>query len=658
MISAEDYIGHIKCLNEWIKSYDEGHPVVSDKEWDDVYFEIVEYEKAYPNCIQPDSPTQVVHFETVSELKKVKHNHLMLSLNKTKDIEEVKSFISDKDYIVMAKMDGLTCSLHYEGGKLVSAETRGNGEVGEDITHNAMVIPSIPKRIKNKESFTIDGEIICTYENFEKIGGRYKNPRNYAAGSIRLLDSKECKERNLTFVAWDIIDSSDISLLCSKFSYLKFLGFIVVPYIVPYLYKELNNDIEKIIDIVKYEAKERSYPIDGVVIKYNRVDEYEAAGRTDHHFKGGLAYKFYDEEYETTLKDIEWSMGRTGVLTPVAIFEPIEIDGTTVERASLHNVSVLMEILGDCPYINEHLTVAKMNMIIPQITSAHPKCDFVEEVIEAGMKPLYIPDKCPCCGEKIELIKSDSEVLNAVCTNPQCEGKLINKLDHFCGKKGLDIKGLSEKTLEKLIDWEWVNDITDIPKLKEHRTEWINKPGFGQASVDKILKAIDDRLAEAPLHAFISGLGIPLVGTRVAKQICEYVETWAEFKELVEDIDFTFEKWNGFGYEMNKALKEFDYSKADAIVDFITFKIEEPLDNSVKLDNKIFVITGKLKNFKNRDELVSVIENAGGKVASSVTSKTNYLVNNDVTSTSAKNKKAKELNIPIITEEDLMEMIK
>ena len=351
-------------------------------------------------------------------------------------------------------------------------------------------------------------------------------------------------------------------------------------------------------------------------------------------------------------------MGRTGVLTPVAIFEPIEIDGTTVERASLHNVSVLMETLGDCPYINEYLTVAKMNMIIPQITSAHPKYDFVEEVVEIGMKPLYIPDRCPCCGEKIELIKSDSEVLNAVCTNPQCEGKLINKLDHFCGKKGLDIKGLSEKTLEKLIDWEWVNNITDIPKLKEHRTEWINKPGFGQASVDKILKAIDDRLAEAPLHAFISGLGIPLVGTRVAKQICEYVETWAEFKELVEDIDFTFEKWNGFGYEMNKALKEFDYSKADAIVDFITFKIEEPLDNSVKLDNKIFVITGKLKNFKNRDELISVIENAGGKVVSSVTSKTNYLINNDVTSTSAKNKKAKELNIPIITEEDLMEMIK
>lgn len=662
-INFDTYIRNIRWLNQRTKEYDEGHPTVSDKEWDDKYFEVQAWENEHPTMINPESPTQKITSVpiVVSELKKVKHNHPMLSLAKTKDVEEVEKFIGDKDYIVMAKMDGLTCSLHYEGGKLVSAETRGNGEVGEDITHNAMVIPSIPKRINNEGSLTVDGEIICTYNDFKPFANEYKNPRNFASGSIRLLDSKECAKRNLTFVAWDLIEPSDqvpnFERLSDKLCVLEDLNFLTVPCILPEVCLVTKTPLE-MIEYIKNASIEEQYPIDGAVIKYDYIKDYDAAGRTDHHFKGGLAYKFYDEEYETTLKDIEWSMGRTGVLTPVAIFEPIEIDGTTIERASLHNVSVLMEILGDCPYINEYLTVAKMNMIIPQITSAHPKYDFVEEVVEIGMKPLYIPDRCPCCGEKIELIKSDSEVLNAVCTNPQCEGKLINKLDHFCGKKGLDIKGLSEKTLEKLIDWEWVNDITDIPKLKEHRSEWISKPGFGQASVDKILKAIDDRLAEAPLSAFISGLGIPLVGTRVAKQICEYVETWAEFKELIEDIDFTFEKWNGFGYEMNKALKEFDYSKADAIVDFITFKIEEHQDNSVKLDNKIFVITGKLKNFKNRDELVSVIENAGGKVASSVTSKTNYLINDDITSTSAKNKKAKELNIPIITEEDLMEMIK
>ena len=656
MISAEDYLGHIKCLNEWTKAYDEGHPIVSDKQWDDWYFEVQEYEMNYPNCIQPDSPTQVIHFEEVSELKKVKHNHPMLSLNKTKDIEEIKSFKGDKDCIVMAKMDGLTCSLHYEGGKLVSAETRGNGEVGEDILHNALIIPSIPKKIKYKDSITVDGEIICTYENFENWADKYKNPRNFAAGSIRLLDSRECRKRGLTFVAWDIIEPKDtlhlFRTLGEKLNCLHIYGFEVVPN----LYCNYN-DFETILHFIRERAEERSYPIDGAVIKYNRVDEYEAAGRTDHHFKGGLAYKFYDETYETKLKWIEWSMGRTGVLTPVAIFEPIDIDGSTIERASLHNVSVMRETLGDCAYIGEPLKVFKANMIIPQIAEAGPKFTWDEVVKYNGASANDNPEFCPICQAATAIQTSADGVENLICTNPQCEGKLINKLDHFVGKKGLDIKGLSEKTLEKLIDWEWVNDITDIPKLKEHRAEWISKPGFGQASVDKILKAIDDRLAEAPLHAFISGLGIPLIGSRVSKQICEHVETWKEFRDLIHE-DFDFTEWNGFGYEMNRALHKFDYTEADTIVDYITFKPEEHQDKSVKLDSCTFVITGKLQNFKNRQELVDVIEANGGKVASSVSSKTNYLINNDVNSTSSKNKKAKELNIPIITEEELMEMLK
>ena len=652
MISAEDYIGHIKCLNAWTKAYDEGHPMVSDKQWDDWYFEVVEYEKAHPDCIWSESPTQVIHFEEVSELKKVKHNHPMLSLNKTKDIEEVKSFIGVKNYVVMAKMDGLTCSLHYEGGKLVSAETRGNGEVGEDITHNAMVIPSIPKWIPIKSPFTIDGEIICTYKDFKKVGEEYKNPRNYAAGSIRLLDSKECVNRNLTFVAWDIINS-DFILLSDKLDYLNCIGFTVVPY----LYNDkLNNNVEKLMETVKYNAESKSYPIDGLVIKYNRTNEYEAAGRTDHHFKGGLAYKFYDETYDTKLKWIEWSMGRTGVLTPVAIFQPVDTGDSIIEKASLHNVSVMRETLGDCAYIGEPLKVYRANMIIPQIAEAGPKFTWDEVVKHNGASANDNPEFCPICQAATAIQTSADGVENLICTNPQCEGKLINILDHFCGKKGLDIKGLSEKTLEKLIDWEWINDITDIPKLKKHRTEWINKPGFGQASVDKILKAIDDRLAEAPLHTFISGLGIPLIGSRVSKQICEYVETWKEFRDLIHE-DFDFTEWNGFGPEMNSALHKFDYTQADAIVDYITFKPAEHQDKDVKLDSCNFVITGKLQNFKNRQELVDVIEAAGGKVASSVSSKTNYLINNDVNSTSSKNKKAKELNIPIITEEELMEML-
>ena len=653
MISYEDYIGHIKCLNEWTKAYDEGHPMVSDKQWDDWYFEIVEYEINYPECIWEESPTQKINYQVVNELKKIKHNHPMLSLNKTKDIEEVKAFLGNHPYIVMAKMDGLTCSLHYEGGKLVSAETRGNGEVGEDILHNALVIPSIPNKINYKNSITIDGEIICTYVDFHNWCKEYKNPRNFAAGSIRLLDSKECKERDLTFVAWDIISGLDTDFLGSKFCFLQKLNFLTVPAL-----ENGDEGIEKEIEYIKELSANLSYPIDGIVFKYDLIKEYEAAGRTDHHFKGGIAYKFYDEEYETRLKYIDYDVSRNGVLTPVAVFESIDIDGSTVERASLHNMSIMYDTLGD-PYRGERIKIIKANQIIPQVVWADKRP--YGEIIAAGgvtcdcngIDGYFV---CPACGGVAEIVKSDSGVEVLMCNNPQCEGKLVNRLDHFCGKKGLDIKGLSEKTLEKLVDWEWINDITDIPKLKEHKQEWINKDGFGQASIDKILKAIDDRLAEAPLSAFISGLGIPLIGTRVAKQICEYVETWKEFRDLIHE-DFDFTEWNGFGPEMNRALHDFDYDEADAIVDYITFKPAEHQDKNVKLDNCNFVITGKLQNFKNRQELIDVIEAAGGKVASSVSSKTNYLINNDVNSTSSKNKKAKELGIPIITENELMEML-
>lgn len=658
-MSSKDYHAAVKWLNDRNDEYNRNHPTVSDKEWDDVYFEVQSYEFANPDKIISYSPTQTLYFkEEVSGLKKVKHNHPMLSLDKTKDINRLRSFIGDKRYIVMGKMDGLTCSLHYENGRLVSAETRGNdGMVGEDVTHNAMVISSIPKKINFDEPLTVDGEVVCRYNDFEYFKSKYnyRNSRNFAAGSLKLLDSKECEKRSLFFVGWDIIeDYPGLDQLNKKLKFLHDLNIHTTPYI-----SDVDNgNLEKQIEIIKEDCQKFDVPIDGVVVKYDNVDEYRAAGRVDKYFKGGLAYKFYDEEYETILKYIEWSMGRTGVLTPVAIFEPIEIDGTTVERASLHNYSIMRETLGDCAYIGEPLKVFKANMIIPQIAEAGPKFTWDEVVKHNGASANDNPEFCPICQAATAIQTSADGVENLICTNPQCEGKLINRLDHFCGKKGLDIKGLSEKTLEKLIDWEWVNDITDIPKLKEYRSEWINKPGFGAASVDKILKAIDDRLAEAPLHAFISGLGIPLIGTRVAKQICEYVETWAEFKELVEDIDFTFEKWNGFGYEMNKALKEFDYSKADAIVDYITFKPGEHLDKTVQLEAQNFVITGKLQNFKNRQELVDLIEAAGGKVQSSISAKTNYLINNDINSTSAKNKKAKELNIPIITETEVMEMLK
>ena len=364
----------IDKLNYYTQYYDKGESLIGDKEWDDMYFDLQELE-SWTGLYFEDSPTQKVIFQEVSKLNKVEHNHLMLSLDKTKSIDEVKSFLGNKDFICMAKMDGLTCSLRYLDGKLVSAETRGNGLVGEDILHNALQVKNIPNKINFKKELIIDGEIICTYKDFEPFAAEYKNPRNFASGSIRLLDSSECAKRNLTFVAWDIIKGFDeekensklltgyySEKLSDKLLEADALGFTIVPFEVNL--SEYKN-IEQIMEVVKKSSS--MFPIDGLVFKYNDCDEYITAGRTEHHFKGGLAYKFYDECYETTLLDIIYDVSRFGQLTPVAVFEPIEIEGTIVEKASLHNLSIMEELLGETPYIGQKVWVIKSNQIIPQI---------------------------------------------------------------------------------------------------------------------------------------------------------------------------------------------------------------------------------------------------------------------------------------------------
>lgn len=353
----------IDKLNYYTKKYDEGKPEISDKEWDDMYFHLQDLENFY-GIYYEDSPTQRVNFQVVNELKKVTHNHPMLSLDKTKDIKEIEKFIGNKDYICMAKLDGLTCSLRYLDGKLISAETRGNGIVGEDVLHNVLQIKNVPKRINFKDELIVDGEVLCTYEDFEYYKDEYKNPRNFASGGIRLLDSKESASRRLSFIAWDCIKGLKEETLSGKLMQLEKLGFTGVPF-------EINfpeYTLESIINQVKNSSK-NIFPTDGLVFKYDNCNEYEAAGRTDHHFKGGIALKFYDEEYETTIEDIEWTMGRTGVLTPVAILEPIEIDGSVVSRASLSNISILKETLGR-PYKGQKVWVSKRNMIIPKIERA------------------------------------------------------------------------------------------------------------------------------------------------------------------------------------------------------------------------------------------------------------------------------------------------
>lgn len=642
----------VQYLNECTKAYDEGNPKITDKEWDNKYFELQSLEKE-TGLILSTSPTQTITYEVVNALNKVEHNHKMLSLDKTKSSAEVKSFIGNKTFLAMCKMDGLTCSLTYKNGELVSAETRGNGLIGEDILHNVKTLSSVPKKIPYIDELIIDGEIICTYTDFEPFSSEYKNPRNFAAGSIRLLDAKECARRNLTFVVWDILTEmySDDGIeyrLDQKLDYLKSFGFVVVPYIGAISGMTCSEkQYDDFINELQIQAKELGFPIDGAVFKFADCAYGRSLGSTSHHFKNALAYKFYDETYTSHLTGIEWTMGRTGVLTPVALFDTIDMDGSEVSRASLHNVSVMNDLLG-LPYVGQKVEVFKANMIIPQIYSAD------KNIPEHGTC-FTIPSICPVCGGEVQQITEiDSTVLK--CMNPTCEGKLINRLDHFCGKKGLDIKGISKSTLEKLIDWGWVSDYTSIFELEKYKDQWIQKPGFGVKSVEKMLNAIAES-AHCELNKFIAALGIPLIGTTASKELEKCFETWNSFIEAVES-KYCFYEIPNFGSEMNNSIISFDYAEAKILAEhYITFNCasEAPIAAGEDLTNKVFVITGKLTHFKNRDEIKARIEALGGKVTGSVSKNTNYLINNDVNSTSSKNMTAKSLGIPILSEDDFIQ---
>ena len=640
---SKELVSLIKYLNDRTLEYDEGHPTITDKEWDDKYFELICLEKDLGYTLS-NSPTQKVVYEAVNSLQKVEHNHKMLSLDKTKDIEDIKSFVGTKSFIAMCKMDGLTCSLRYVNGMLVSAETRGNGLVGEDVLHNAAYIDTIPRTIKYQDELIVDGEIICTYKDFENFSSDYKNPRNFAAGSIRLLDPAECKKRKLTFVAWDIIKGfEDIALLSLRLEKLKDYGFTTVPFI-----KSEYKDIPTLPHALTSVAQYNSYPIDGVVFKFDSVEYGRSLGETAHHFKNAMAYKFYDEEYASNLITIEWTMGRTGILTPTAVFEPIDIDGTEVSRASLHNISVMNELSGGFERIGDTVYIYKANQIIPQISRWEHNGDYDETI------HLSLPTTCPICGGATEVVQdNNSKVL--YCTNPQCEGKLINRLDHFCGKKGLDIKGLSKATLEKLMVWGWVNNISDIMTLDTYRNEWIEKPGFGVKSVDKILNAITVA-KNTTLEAFISSLGIPLIGIAVAKELVKNISSYEDFRQKAKD-KFDFSIYGGFADSKTSAIWNYDFTEADKVYTYLKF--EEPVinitDAQKTCENLKVVITGKLTQFKNRDALKECIEAHGGKVVDSVSKNTSYLINNDTMSTSTKNQTAKKLGIPIITEQAFVE---
>lgn len=631
----------INYLNERTKEYDEGCPTISDAEWDNKYFELKQLEEVY-HIYYPDSPTQSIQYQVVNSLKKVTHNHDMLSLDKTKSLDEIKNFLGKEAFIASLKMDGLTCSLLYENGKLISGETRGDSKVGELITHNIRVIKNIPQQIPYTERLVIDGEIICDYNSFKKFENDYQNPRAFSAGSIRLLDSKECKNRYLSFVAWEIVEGlEDIPYLSAKLSEVESYGFTSVPWSsVP---KDRDANLEEIKDYLLKQAKKYAYPIDGLVFKFNDCRFGKSLGQTSHHARNAKAYKMYDELYETTLKDIKWQVGRSGQIIPIAVFEEVDTGDSIVEKASLANDNILHETLGN-PYIGQRIWISKRNTIIPKVEKADKKTlPFSEDD--------YIPSItfCPICGSQI-IIKNEGILY---CSNPNCEGRILNKLKHFVSRSGLNIKGISEQTLDKLLDWGWIESAIDIFKLKEYREEWIKKPGFGIKSVDNILNAIESS-RENNLDKFIAALGIPLIGASAAKVLANHFGTWEAFIEAV-DNDFKFYTLPDFGSEAHSAIMKFDFEEANNIYNqYLTIKSVSSSSGIKTLEGLTFVITGSLSIIKNREELKRQIEEAGGKVVGNVNKKTSYLITNNLESGSAKAETAKKLGVPILSEESFL----
>lgn len=651
----------VKTLNQYRDSYyNKQKSEVSDYEYDQLFDELKRLEET-TGVVLSNSPTQTVGYEVKSELKKVTHNHPMLSLDKTKSVDELAKFLGDKIGILMLKLDGLTVSLRYMNGQLVSAETRGNGEIGEDILHNAKVFSNIPLQIDYQDELIVDGEAIITWDAFERInaglpeGEKYKNPRNLASGSVRQLDSKIAAERNIKFIAWKMVKGIDSNSFNKRLNILGDLGFEVTPRYI--LDRAVIGDM---IDCLKGVAEHNGYPIDGMVLGYDDVSYGESLGMTGHHLRSQMAFKFYDEEVETTLKGIDWTMGKTGVLTPTAIFEPVEIDGTTVERASVHNISILEELelmTGDT------ITVYKANQIIPQIAenlSAKARHNQVGIGQMDGF--IHIPAKCPICGGDTE-IRQDNSSQVLVCTNNNCKGKLLGRLTHFVSKNAMNIDGLSEATLEKLIELGFVESFIDIYELKAgFYDDIVELDGFGKRSVDKLMDAIE-KSKNTTLDRFLYALCIPLIGRAASKTISNYFD--GSFDRFYNEgclKYFVFENLDDFGVSMSDSMRNYLDNNIEMIKElagYLTFQtVQKTNTSTANLSGKTFVITGSLNTFANRDAAKELIESLGGKVSGSVSAKTSYLVNNDINSTSGKNKKAKELGVPIITEEELLKMTK
>lgn len=652
---AEDKTKRIRELIGTLRAagrayYQESREIMSNFEYDKLYDELVSLEKE-TGIVFANSPTQNVGYEVVSALPKERHEKPMLSLNKTKSVEELADWLGGQTGLLSWKMDGLTIVLTYQNGTLVKAVTRGNGEIGEVITANAKAFANVPLNISYQGELILRGEAIIRYSDFEKINeqiedvdAKYKNPRNLCSGSVRQLNSEITAQRHVHFYAFSLVKADGIDFKNSRkeqFEWLKTQGFEVVEY-----HEVTKETLPETVKMYSEAIAKNDTPSDGLVLLYDDIAYGQSLGRTAKFPRDSIAFKWADEIQETKLLYIEWSASRTGLINPVAVFEPVELEGTTVSRASVHNISIMETLeLGS----GDRITVYKANMIIPQIA---------DNLTRSGVRD--IPEACPVCGGQTE-VRRINDVKSLYCTNPDCQAKKIKSFTLFTSRDALNIAGLSEATLEKFIGVGMIHEYADIFHLDRHQEEIVEMDGFGQKSYDNLIAAAE-KASHTTLPRMVYGLGVAGIGLANAKMICRHFKN--DFEAMrhatVEDLV----EIDGIGEVLAQAWTAFfSDGKNNTIVDHLlaelTFEAGDE-ESSEGADEAFagmnFVITGSLEHFKNRKELQELIERRGGKVTGSVTSKTNYLINNDVASSSSKNKKARELGVPILSEEEFLKL--
>lgn len=650
-----DEIGAIKELTKYLNRcrdayYNKSSPLISDVEYDLFVDKLEQMEKS-ANFFLANSPTHTVGYAVNDRLPKVKHKIPLLSLEKTKSCTKASQFTGNYCAILLHKLDGLTIKLEYEGGKLISASTRGNGEVGSLITDNALAFENVPREINYTNRIVLVGEGIIYKDDFERINNnlpdssKYKTPRNLASGSVQSLDSEVCAKRCVNFLCFNILEGAEeYKLLSEKLNFAHSLGFDTAYWILSPI--EKRDEFEETVDSMRRVAERERIPIDGIVIKYDDVEYGRSLGRTGHHYKDGIALKFSEEEEDTILRKVEWQVGRTGKLTPVAVFDPVELDGTTVTKASLHNVNTMMKL-----NIEEGatVTVVKKNEIIPQIIRSSAKNPYIK-----------YPAFCPICGSVLKEVKIGDSI-EICCKNEDCAAKQVAYFVHFCSKECMDIDGLSEKTLQMFVDEKLIHNVVDIYHLHEKKDAIVALDGMGETSFNNLVDAIEkSRIVK--LEKFLTSLGIPKLGLAKAKIVSKaFGGSWEEFEKAV-NRHYDFSQLETIGDEINnnihkfmdKRFYELPYYKE--LVNLMDFQIDEPESATKNMEGKTICITGILNNHT-RKELEKMIEDAGGKVTGSVSKKTTYLINNDKTSQSSKNINAQKFGVEIITEDDFVKLL-